>query len=304
MKDKRTVHLIVEGAIYVAIYGLIAILTRYLLTSSDSMIYYFLPLPMAIYSAKTHIGYSITCLLASIALSFLFANYLFVLILIMPNIIIGFIFGIINSKLENKIICYIIVFVLCLIGDFLSVYCYELITGVGYFTDMIDFVSKLSNVLLGEADIDIIEKLVKIAGVAVILIDSVVKEVLLYLLFSIIVIRLKLVPNYHLTFKFKLKYHVLISLIYLAMIGLLFPLTLFTFRDGSMVAEIFLIIDLVLNFLLGIYIIYQVDMFLRIKILKNRALFIILVILSLLIFPLSIIFGLGLNFINYKISLE
>lgn len=301
-KNKEIIRAITEGAIYVAIYGLIALLTRFVVTATDSMLYYFLPLPISIYAARQKIGYSVACVLASIVLAFLFTNYIYVLTLFIPNIIIGFIFGVLNVKCHNRLINYVVIFILMLGADFLSVYAYELITKVGYFDDMIDIAAKILKFFAQDVDSDIITKIVKIAGIAVLLVDSIVKEILTYLLFTIIVVRLKLVKDYKLTFQIPLVYNFIISLVYLAFTASLFLLTKWTFIDGSIPATIFLVIVLTLHFMLGIYLIYQFAVYIRFKIKnQNKVILIIIILLCFLLFPISILYSLVLNFINYDL---
>ena len=72
LNDKQSIKAITEGAIFTAIYGILAIISRYLLMGTDSLLYYFTPLPISLYIAKNKLSYSITVLFASILLSFLF----------------------------------------------------------------------------------------------------------------------------------------------------------------------------------------------------------------------------------------
>ena len=87
----KSIRAITEGAIFTAAYALLALLGKYL--SSDSMLYYFTPLPIALYVARNKFTYSIAVFFASVLLSFLFVEPILALFIIMPNIIVGFIFG-------------------------------------------------------------------------------------------------------------------------------------------------------------------------------------------------------------------
>ena len=301
MKNKQIIRSITEGAIYVAVYGILAVITRYLFTGTDSFIYYLYPLPIAIFSAKTELKYSISALLASILLSFLFTNYIYVLGLIMPNLLIGYIFGLLSKFINNKLFIFLIIFILCFLADLLSIYIYEKITGIGYFSEMLDFVLNFGKKLIPNMNEEMAEKIIKVSGIAVLLIDSVVKEIFIYLLFSIIVIRLKLIKNYKLSFRIRLLYHYVITLSYISNILLLLLFTYLTFNKYLMIYEIIMIILLVIFFLFSVYLIYQFDMYLRIKIKgDNKILLIILILLSFILFPISILISLFLNLINYN----
>ena len=301
-KNKETIKAITEGAIYVAIYALIAIASRFLITATDSLLYYLLPLPLAIYSARQKVTYSLVCFLASIALAFLFTNYIYVLTLFIPNLFIGFLFGILNVKSHNKLINYIFVFILMLGADFLSIYAYELVTGIGYFDDMVGFATNIFNKLLVDIDENTILRIIKVVSIAVLLIDSVVKELLNYVLFSLIVIRLKLVKDYKLTFQIPLIYHFGIALSYIGLSLLLILLTSASILSGSSIATIFLILTLTIHFLLGIYLIYLFAIYIKFKIKKeNKLLLFFIILLCFILFPISIIYSLILNLINYDI---
>ena len=298
MKNKKIINSITEGAIYVALYAITAILTRYLLTSVDSLIYYIYPLPIAIYSARQKISFSISCLIASILISFIFANPLIVIGVFIPNLIIGFIFGIINVKINNKLINYIIIFVLCFITDLISILIYEQITGIGYFDEMIDFSYNLISKFI-TIDYEITHKIIIIAGISVLLIDSVIKELFLYLLFMIIVVRLKLLKDFKPSFKITIKYHYLISIVYIILFIATFIFSYLVFSHQHVIYQIFLTIFISLFFIAGIYLIYQFDMYIRLKIKSDNILiFLLIIILSFILFPITIIYSLILNLLN------
>ena len=131
-KHTNSIKAITEGGIFTAIYALLAIVSRYLLTGTDSLIYYFTPLIMAIYIIRNKLPYSIAVLFASIALSFLFANPILCLMVITPNLIIGFIFGCLEKYSKLKFINYIITFGLCFIVSVISIAAFEIINGIDY----------------------------------------------------------------------------------------------------------------------------------------------------------------------------
>lgn len=300
MNRKKQIKSITEAGIFVALYCLLAIITRYLITGTDSMLYYIWPLPIAIYSARTKLSYSIAATLASIVLSFLFANPMYVLMLIIPNIFIGFLLGTFEKIKTVKIINYLIVFIICLIADFLSVYAYELITGVSYWQDMINPLSKLLNFFI-DINQEKIINLVKIISVVVLIIDSVIKTVFLYVLFILIVKRLKLIDNYQVKLKIPLRYHYLMTIIYIALLMLTSFLAKIFLTNNTWLLEIIYILSISVLFILSIYILYQVAFFIRLKIKTNSNIYmIILLLLEFILFPISIIIGLILNLINWN----
>lgn len=297
MNRKESIKAITEAGIFTAIYVLLAVVTRYLITGTDSMLYYVWPVPIAIYTVRNKKLYAVMTTCAIILLSFIFANPINVLMLIIPNLLIGLIFGLIEVNQKNKLFNYLLIFVCCLIADFLSVYAFEIITGINYWQDTIDLMAKLfSNI-----DTTVITNLIKVLSVAVLIIDSVIKCVFIYLIFGVIVIRLKLIEDYTFKATIRLKYHFLITIIYLVLTGLVIYLTNLIIIKQSLLIEVMHILVISSWFLLGCYLIYQFVMFLKIKLNKVKNLyFMIIIIGSFLLFPISIIIALVLNLINYN----
>lgn len=300
MKNKQTsIRMLTEGALYTAAYGLLAILTRYLITGTDSFIYYLYPIPLAIYTARNKFKYGLLVYLASIFISFLFANITFVLLLIIPNLIIGLLFGLLEINSKNKIVNYIVIFAVCLAADFLSVYAYELITQTSYWEQDIELVTKIINSFI-VIDANTIKQIISITSIVVLILDSVIKMILIYMLFNIIVIRLKLISDYKPSYKVFLTYNPFVTLVYVLLLVAVFFLTNAAL-SGNIIIKIILILVMSLLSILSFYLLYQFTMYLRLKNLRMKTgIMVILTILSLILFPISIIYALVLNLISWK----
>lgn len=300
----KTIKAITEGGIFAAVYALLAIISRYLLTGTDSMLYYFTPLPMSIYVVRNKPTYSIAVLAASIALSFLFANPLVALMVIMPNIIVGFVLGLLEKFSKIKILNYLLIFILCYTVSLISIAAYEIINGIDYWEDIV----KLLNTITGYFDYtneSLIKSIVDIATSATILVDSIIKTAMLYLVLSIIIIRLKLVPNYSIKIKLPLKFSYKISLGYIFVFTLLLITSWFYVSNAIVLFEILMSILLTIIFIYSIYLTYQTIFFIQFRF-KNikKGLFILIIIFSIILLPISTMLGLILNFINYNILLD
>ena len=298
----KSIRAITEGAIFTAAYALLALLGKYL--SSDSMLYYFTPLPIALYVARNKFTYSIAVFFASVLLSFLFVEPILALFIIMPNIIVGFIFGCLEKYSKLKFINYAVMIISCLLVSFLSIHGYELITGIDYFEDVTSMFEEIGKLFTVDLSI-VIPLFVEIISIIVLVVDAVIKSVLLYLIFAIIVKRLKLIPGYSLKIKMPYKYHFTISLSYI-LVYIIANLTLsYMFENDHVVIKLFCILFLSLLLLFSFYLIYQFIMFLRFKFKKlNIGLFILVIIASMILSPISILGGIVLNFINYNILLD
>lgn len=298
----KSIRAITEGAIFTAAYALLALLGKYL--SSDSMLYYFTPLPIALYVARNKITYSVAVFFASVLLSFLFVEPILALFIIMPNIIVGFIFGCLEKYSKLKFINYATMIISCLLVSFLSIHGYELITGIDYFEDVTLLFEEVSK--LFEIDLSIVIPLfVEIISIIVLIVDAVIKSVLLYVIFAIIVKRLKLIPDYSLKIKMPYKYHFTISLSYIVVYIIANFTLAYMFENDHVVIKLFSILFVSLLLLFSFYLIYQFIIFLRFKFKKlNIGLFILVIIASMILSPLSILGGIILNFINYNILLD
>ncbi|MBP3503698.1 MAG: hypothetical protein J6K18_01030 [Bacilli bacterium] len=303
-KINQSIKAITEGGIFTAGYALLAIISRYLITGTDSLIYYFTPLLMAIYIARNKISYSIAVLAASITLSFLFVNPLIALMVIMPNIIIGFVFGCLEKYNKVKIINYVLTFISCLCASLLSIYSFELINGIGYWADLEELALNFANTI-GFQNTELISSIVNISVIIIIIVDSLIKSILLYLVFALIVIRLKLIKDYTLKIKLPLKFKTIYAIGYiLLIILLLFLFNRYVYNNNELIQIVIIMLSTIL-FMYSFYLIYQFITFMRFKLkkIKNSS-FILIILFSVLIFPIPIIFSIILNLINYNILLD
>ena len=298
---KQSIKAITEGAIFAAIYGILALISRYLIMGTDSLMYYFTPLPISVYVVRNKTSYSIAVLLASILLSFLFANPILTMMVIGPNIILGFIFGLLEKYSKIKVLNYLTVFLCCLSASFLSIYAYELITSVGYFDDLIPFASSILKVF-GIEDTNFLKIIIEVTSYATIIIDAVIKTVLIYLIFVILVKRLKLINDYTIKIKIPLKYNSWIAVIYILFILIFYFSFVMLNLYNLIILKFLVILTISIVFLYSTYLIYQFVIFLRFKFksIKNT-LFIFIIIICFVIFPISIIMALFLNFAYYNI---
>ena len=200
---------ITEGGIFAGIYALLAIISRYLLTGTDSMLYYFTPLPMAIYVVRNKTTYSIAVLAASIALSFLFSNPLVALMVIMPNIIVGFVLGLLEKVSKVKILNYLLIFILCYAVSLISIAAFEIINGIDYWEDVVKLLNSITD-YFNYSNESLMKSIVDIATTVTLLVDSIIKTVMLYLVLSIVIVRLKLISKYSLKIKLPLKFNFII----------------------------------------------------------------------------------------------
>lgn len=301
--NKNTIKSITLGAIIVAVYAICAILSRYLITGVDSMIYYFMPLPLALYGLIHKPKYCVSVFFASSAIVFLFANPIYALALFVPNIFIGLVTGILVSSSNNKILNLAVIFILCFIADVLTIVAYEKVLQVGYFDDVIVFVTKIFNTA-DQSTIDYLTRIIKICSVIVLMIDSIVKEVMIYMCLKLISARVKLPFKIFDEKNIIPKYSPWLTIFYLLVIiaqALVLQLSLV---NQHIYIDIILGICVFIVCILSCYYIYQTAFYLQMKLSKkhsSKALVIIVTILSVILFPISILIAIVLNLTHWSI---
>lgn len=284
------------GAMFGAIYGIILILIRYLFTSSDSLIYYFLPLPLAIFTYWRGYKNGLILTIVLTILSFLICDPIRVLMLIIPNLLIGFIFGLLNKK--GKGLLLIITFIVSLLANFLSVYAFEIITGISYLTSTVEEMKFLLDVF-PNIDVNLIHNLIMIILPIVLILDAILKTILLYLVFMIICKRLKLDFE---KMGLKITFSWLVIILYLiSLIGVIIYFNVDSLRNNS----IFGICILTIFFIINMYLMFLNAIGVKINLgSKNKKTFLI-VLLSTIIFPIGVIFGImySIKYNNISISI-
>ena len=286
---------ITEGAVFVAIYTVIVLFTKYLFVTVDSLVYYVAPLPIAIYAARNEIKLSIITFLATIALAFIFGNPIYVLVLHIPNLIVGLAFGLFEKTRTRNILQLLITFILCFIANILSVYLFEQVTKIGYFDDVVTTVANLFKSL----NTTIITNLVTGIMYAVLVFDAFIKALLLTMLFDILVKRLGLLPKREKR-QIQVKYHPAIGVAYIIMSFIFAYFTVKNFTlDPTAIEKIMFIVSSCILAIASLYLLMQLSFFLAMN-LKNKKSYVILTIAAIICFPISLMFTVVINFIFKK----
>lgn len=300
----KIIKAITEGGIFAGIYALLAIISRYLLTGTDSMLYYFTPLPMAIYVVRNKTTYSIAVLAASIALSFLFSNPLVALMVIMPNIIVGFVLGLLEKVSKVKILNYLLIFILCYAVSLISIAAFEIINGIDYWEDVVKLLNSITD-YFNYSNESLMKSIVDIATTVTLLVDSIIKTVMLYLVLSIVIVRLKLISKYSLKIKLPLKFNFKIALGYICTFIIFLIISWLYVSYQTILFEILMSILLTIIFIYSLYLSYQTIFYIQFRFNNiKKGVFILIIILCIILLPISTIIGMILNFMNYNVLLD
>lgn len=300
----KIIKAITEGGIFAGIYALLAIISRYLFTGTDSMLYYFTPLPMAIYVVRNKTTYSIAVLAASIALSFLFSNPLVALMVIMPNIIVGFVLGLLEKVSKVKILNYLLIFILCYAVSLISIAAFEIINGIDYWEDVVKLLNSITD-YFNYSNESLMKSIVDIATTVTLLVDSIIKTVMLYLVLSIVIVRLKLISKYSLKIKLPLKFNFKIALGYICTFIIFLIISWLYVSYQTILFEILMSILLTIIFIYSLYLSYQTIFYIQFRFNNiKKGVFILIIILCIILLPISTIIGMILNFMNYNVLLD
>lgn len=275
------------GAMFGAIYGVLLLLIRYLLPSTDSLIYYFIPLPIAIYTYWKGNKNGLVLLVVLSLLSFLICDPLRAILLLIPNYILGVIFGILKKK--NKGLTIITTFILALLINFLSLYAFELLTGISYFNSTLTEMSFMLD-LFPNLDDSLFTKVLFIVIPIVLILDSLLKTILLNILFVFMLNRLKIDDA---NMKFEFIYSYWYGIIYMC----IFLLSLLYIGIGlEKLNSIISIVVLSIFFIVSIMMIFLGAIGLKLYLMERNKKPNLLVIFSTIIFPISLIFGIVFSF--------
>jgi hypothetical protein len=271
------------GAMFGAIYGILLLFIRYLLPSTDSIIYYFIPLPIAIYTYWKGYKNGLILFVVLALLSFLICDPFRAILLLIPNFIVGLCYGILKKKSGSLTL--ITTFIFSLLVNFLSLYAFELLTGVSYFDSTVMEMSFIFEMFPTIGD-SLINKIFYIVIPIVLILDSLIKTILINILFVFIINRLKIA---NINNKFEITYSWFYSLIYI--ITLIFTFIYIGIGLES-INTIYSIIILSIFFILSILMLFIGIIGLKLYLLEKGKKPNILVIITTLIFPIGIILGL------------
>lgn len=284
------------GAMFGAIYGVLLLFIRYLFPSTDSLIYYFIPLPLAIYTYWKGFKNGLILMAVCIALGFLICDPYRAALLLTPNFVIGYIFGILKNK--PTIILLVMTFITSLIANFLSIYAFEVISQVSYLEYMsldFAFITDISNI-----SADFISKLVALILPIVLIIDALMKTIILYLVFIILAKRLKLAIN---PFVIKITFNYWVSFAY----TVVFALTIWYLSSGKFDAgglwQWIGIVLLSCFFVYSFYLLYLGVLGLNYFYFQRSRYRLVVTLLMVLLMPVGIILGIVFGFMKHNNSL-
>lgn len=280
---KINVRLLTEGAIISAMICLMFLIAN---LSPDSIFYFIIPIPLAIYSFRYGKMAGFMSLSSTLFVCFLFGNPYYIMIYLLPNLFLGLIIGLLERTNLKQVINYIIVFVLSLAIDILSTKLLKYLVGIDLFSD-IELIKSYSDELYA---------IMKGFIPSIFVLSAIIKTIFVEFFLHIILHRLGLMEKKSISFYYGKE----ISFAAIMVLLLFFGSFVFNIYAQSMFSIILVNVFLIILLLIGIYLIMQANIYLSYKI-KNRNYIFLSSIAVFILFPISFIFAIYLNF-KYRLK--
>ena len=293
---RKNILSLTTGAIVSAISVILIMLSNFSAIAFDSIFFYFVPLPLAIYAYLYDYKWGSISFVVTIIISFLVqTNPINVLVLTIPALLLGFVFGLLKRRVNN-IITLSVSFALSIFSSLISLLSLKYVSNlsfIDYNLDSIAIIFQLFNI----TDEVLIRRIIVILIPSVLIIDSLMKLAMVYISFMVLIKVLRLDDNLRLSVR--LKPSIILSIIntfLLVLAGILIPICI---NNGNLFLSILLSAILVILFVLLIYSLFIFVFYLdKVFILNGkRTLSIVVNIVLILILPISVLLGVIFNYI-------
>lgn len=242
------------GAMFAAIYALLALLGRFVFISLDSFIYFLIPIPIAIYAYWKDFQYSFLTLMVMIAVSFIInisGSVVAVITLTIPNLVLGFGFGLLKKYAKSNLFTIIFSLMLSLLAEILAMLGISEIMGITYF-DYFKADSTFIQSMFNMSD-NVFSKIISITIPIVIVLDAFLKVFLLIVIFVIVVRRLKMDEDISMNIRFIFSFPLAVFSIFLSMSSLMITIIFFALDNGILWP---IIMAWILTLFIDLYIIF------------------------------------------------
>ena len=280
------------GAVLGAIYALLVLLMR--AEGGVSCFFnYLIPIPIAIYTNKYKTKNGLIALFTYTLLSFLIIDVYKSLFFCIPNLILGFLIPTLSKKLNPKL-SYGLLFLCCFILEFASYVGYAKLKGLDILAEMEIFI----NMMVKYADVSVekAKKMIYLTYPATYAMIAIVKILFVIIFYRLLSKRLKLSDDYNKPINLTFNKWIGISGIIGFIISTIAVYLILIY--DSLIFSILFVLIFTIYIVLMFYNFYQgilfVSMFFK---LKNTLIRLLFTLLSMILFPITIIVGIVSNFI-------
>lgn len=296
---KTEIRALTYGAMIAAIYAVLLLIFQSIL-QPDSIVIYLLPVPIAVYTYKYGIKYGVLVSIVTTLASFLFLNPIIVLILVLANTLVGSIYGYLDKVNSRRIINLALLFIVFLTIDVVTTFGLAKLFNYDFIEDTKSLVRLMQGIIPMKISEDRLYDMVVKFIPAVFIISDLLRVFFTSIIYEIIVYNLKYrMPRINGKLLY-LRRNYKVGLAYiLSLVILVFSVLVF-FRFDNVVVTIILNFEYVFIILFSLLIIMQTIMYLSRKYNSSKSFIISLLISlgSIILFPISLLFGVVLNFIK------
>ena len=280
------------GALICAIYAVMLLVGRLSALQFDSLVYYFVPLPIAIYTYLNDEKLGLITLIVSSIVSFLIQiSWIDALVLSIPNLIIGYIFGIMIKRMSHKITL-LIIFILSLAACFLSFISLKVTMGISFLDYSLKDMSFIQSWFSLEDKSFI--KVVFIIIPIVLILDSFMKTIMIYLTFMFVCRSLRIETSFRLKL-IEPKLWLLLTSISINILWIISSIIYFKTDLNSLFFDFYISAIITINILLVFYLALgylQIIIPIILAKTKNKIITCILYFLFIILLPLTYIVAL------------
>lgn len=276
---KINLRMLTEGAIIASMTVLLFLVAN---NTPDSIFYYIVPIPLAIYAYRYNLVSGILVLLTSFLTGFLFGNPYYLMIYFLPNLLIGLNQGLIEKTKLNEYLKYAITFALCLVFDIVATYLLNIFLSIDLFSDL-EFIKEINVNLY-----DIVRGLIP----TVFVINAILKTIIIFFIEREILIRINLMERKNRILYFGPSISIVSFISFGSFIAFLYLHIMF----NNILTIILVNSALAILMIIGMYLLLQTNIYFSSK-LKKKNLAPLVSLLVFILFPASVVMGIVLNFL-------
>lgn len=280
------------GAVLGAIYALLVLLMR-AEGGVSGFFNYLIPIPLAIYTNKYKTKNGLIALFTYSLLSFLIIDVYKVVLFCIPNLILGFLIPTLIKKLNPKL-AYVSLFLCCFVLEFATYIGYAKLRGIDILVEMELFINMM--VKYGGVSLNKAKQMVYLIYPSTYVMISIVKILFVIVFYRVLSKRLHLTDDctkpLSLTFN---KYIGIVGILFTVLSGISTYLVL---QYDNLAVSILFSITFTLYVVMIIYLFYQGVLFISTLLkIKNTIIRVLFSLLTIFLFPITIIAGIISNFI-------
>lgn len=292
--NNKEIKNMTKGAVIAALY--IVIIAIFRLTNETDFTFLIFPLPLLIYYKVTDFKWCLITQCVVLVLSFFIVGNLYSYIgVVLTNVIASLIFVFFINKSKNQILSFTVIYLTYIFLEFFVLfYTNYFVFGIDFNAYVEQTITEFTNIF-AFLDVDILKKVIYITIPISLIIYALLKIVINYLLYYLVSIRLGLASKDEI--KLRIVYSKIIPLVYVILLLLTLVLANNFIVNFNLINSILYGFMISIVFIFSLYLMIQGLLYIKYLFLNlNLGKLMLIALLLILLFPISIVFGLISNF--------